>query len=167
MADRKIKNDCLANTLHVLGVHFVGVSGTFKATTALSPVELIGGLAHSSEARLRLALIPLFLCRPDFALFVPATIETLHSSAQVTLKCYYTAALLLQEKYKEQFVHVQPLSDFFSYELSIPQQAESESQLRALAHYQTAITGDAINWLGTYEYAVQRLIKMEKHKQPA
>ena len=54
----------LADALQVLGVRFL--IGGKDGPTRLSPDRLIASLAGSDEARLRLALIPLFLEHPDF-----------------------------------------------------------------------------------------------------
>ncbi len=59
--------ELMAGALHNLGVHFV-LGGQGKPTE-LSPASFILALAQSTEARLRLALIPLFLKRPDFAAY--------------------------------------------------------------------------------------------------
>jgi hypothetical protein len=56
--------DRLVTELNRLGVHFVTGGELEWSAPSLPPAELLAGLASQSEARLRLALIPLFLVHP-------------------------------------------------------------------------------------------------------
>ena len=100
-------NAILTTTLNQLGVHFIAGRADTHPEIAESPVALLRGLASSDEARLRLALIPLFLKRPEYALHVENALTGLSPTAQHFLRCYYTAAQLLQQK------HYQTLTELF------------------------------------------------------
>jgi hypothetical protein len=154
-----ISNDQLANELQAQGIQFLGVAQPIDCVPLLAPTDLIVGLAESSEARLRLALIPLFLRRPDFAQFVVASCQSMALPATLTLHCYYSAAVLLQQKYKDDFVRFGYLPDLFTKGLNIPQAGSPALRLSQLAQRHAELSGDAINWLGTYEHAAQRLRK--------
>ena len=92
--------DKLASALSVLGVNFL-LGGTHeKESLHEQPARLIAELAKSNEARLRLALIPLFLKYPEFAAHVRKTATSLNKTACTTLQCYYSAAVCLQQKYR-------------------------------------------------------------------
>ena len=71
-----------------------------RKNPSTSTPRLIAELAKSNEARLRLALIPLFLKHPEFAAHVRKTATSLNKTARTTLQCYYSAAVCLQQKYR-------------------------------------------------------------------
>ena len=60
----------LTSALHVLGVDFIMGENLGQGTLYKKPVSLIAALAKSSEVRLRLSLIPLFLEHPEFSEYV-------------------------------------------------------------------------------------------------
>jgi hypothetical protein len=107
--------DQLANALQALGVKFIfGGRGGGK-TSYKQPTRLIAALAESNDARLRLSLIPLFIDHPEFSEYVRAVAKNLSPQARLTLQCYYSAAVWLEEKYRTQ----RNLPDFFSRELGV------------------------------------------------
>jgi len=144
----------MVDQLNTLGIHFL--QGGTDLPLACDPIELLQALAANHEARLRLALIPLLLQYPQWASYVPLAIAPLSPSAQLVLKCYYTAARLLQAQYHhrlEKFLgSLTPLPDLFSAELGL----SATDGLTDLAHRQQILTGRYINWLGTYHHALQR-----------
>lgn len=132
--------------------------------------QLIANLAESNEARIRLALIPLFLRHPDLAKNVDRIAPHLSDSAKLLLVCYYSAAYALQRKYKNQlqklFGDQESLPDLFSNLLGISNFQSPDVNLRELAICQARLSGRDINWLGTYEHGAQRfLIHLEKRQQ--
>ena len=96
----------LAAELERLGLQFVTSSVEDALPFALSPEELIAALASSKEARLRMALIPLFIAHPEYSRFVWQMSQELAGQAQITLVCYYTAAFLLQRKYAQRLLRL-------------------------------------------------------------
>ncbi len=157
----------LANSLKSLGIDFI--LGGQEATDPLKiePTALIAALAESAESRLRLALIPLFLQYPEFAKYVRDSLQTLAPPARVTLQCYYTAALWLQQKYRERLFSIlgkkHDLPDLFSQELDLPRRQDLDENLRLLADRHESLSGKRINWLGTYEHGAQRYIIHLEH----
>ena len=95
-----ITGDQLANALQALGVNFIMSSGGRDESLHKQPARLIAALAGSNEARLRLALIPLFLEHPEFSEHVRAVEKNLDAPAQLTLQCYYSAAVWLQQLHR-------------------------------------------------------------------
>jgi hypothetical protein len=160
----------LALALAALDVPFIAGGLHSSAFATPQPAVLMASLAVSDEARLRLALIPLLLRHPEFARDATAALQLMGSAAQVCFKCYYTAAVLLQHKYRKRlkalFGNVDPLPDQFSAELSVPGRSDPDVALRKLADCQRTLTGRSINWLGTYEHGATRLLQtLERQKQ--
>ncbi len=152
-------DDTLVAELEARDVRFV--TGSAGVTLPhLTTAELIAGLAQSGNARVRLALIPFFLRHPESAGDAAAVAPTLAGAAAVTLKCYYTAAVLLQAQLAKR-LHIllgwQPvLPDWFSVQLGIPQTGDADMRLAQLHHRHRALSGFALNWLGTYRHGAER-----------
>ena len=160
----------LANALHALGVKFIMGGKSRGETLHQTPVRLITALAESDEARLRLALIPLFLEHPEYSAHVREAAKNLDPSPRVTLQCYYSAAVFLQQIYHVKcnalIGEKQSLPDYFSHELELFCSDDPEKKLSLLAKRHQVLSGAHINWLGTYKHAMQRwLIPLEKHKE--
>jgi hypothetical protein len=147
-----ITGDQLANALHVLNVKFIFGGDSNDASLHQQPVRLIAALAESDEARLRLALIPLFLQHPEFESSARSALKRLKAPARLTLQCYYTAAVFLAQ------IHHLPssLPDYFSQDIHLKTTQDPQINLRALADQQRELSGEAaVNWLGTYQHAAQ------------
>jgi hypothetical protein len=123
----------------------------------------LAALASSDEARMRLALIPLFLARSDYAREVTKAVGLVSGRPQVTLICYYTAAALLQQKYARQLdrlgVKSDPLPDTSGRKLDLSRFNTPDERLRQLADRQAERSGRSLNWYGTYEHAAERFLK--------
>jgi len=152
----------LVGTLNALDVPFL--SGGIKSTQKIVPAQLIAGLAMQPDARLRLALIPLLLSRPDLA--PTAVLEAnsyLSGVAAFNLKLFYTAALLLQETYQSKLDELlgqrQTLPNLFGEKLAIAPTGSAETRLRELGERHKALIGVRANWVGTYHHGAKRLIK--------
>jgi hypothetical protein len=149
----------LANELDRLGVHFVRNDTTPLPLKPLEPVELLVGLADCQEARLRLSLIPLLLWRPDYAIAAQSAAQILVLKSRIVLQCYYTAAFLQQQKHALRLKVLKspgiPLPDLFSIPLGLSRAGTIDDQLISLAMLQARLSGDAINWFGTYNHAVE------------
>lgn len=152
----------LAAELNHLGVHFVTGSTTDAPLPAAKPETLLAELAASPEARLRLALIPLFLRHPEYARYAPEAARRLVLPTRILFQCYYTAAVLLQQKYAARltilFDRQKPLPNLFSGDLGVPISGHPDEQLKALAQRQAILSGDYINWYGTYEHAAKQFL---------
>lgn len=148
--------------LNRLDVNFLQGETTDVITDPLPPATIMIQLSTSSEARLRLALIPLLLCHPEFVNDVRWVVTQIPPTAQVLMKCYYTAAHLLQQKYwgrlQALWGDATPLPDLFTAELGLSTFSTPEQGLQVLAERHQKLSGRAINWLGTYEHGAQRLL---------
>jgi hypothetical protein len=156
-------NNHLAHELDRLGVPFIRTGAEPASPASLPPASLLAGLAASDEARLRLALIPLLLVHPEFAPYAPETAAQLPPPAHLRFACYYTAAVLLQQLQAERIQHLlgnaAPLPDLFSAELGVPTAGAPAERLAALAARHATLSGEPINWLGTYQHAAERLLR--------
>ncbi len=157
----------LSAELTKLGLHFVIGEVEPRIPTNLAPEELIAGLVQQSDARLRLALIALFLYRPDFETAVSPALASLPETEQMQLKIYYTASVQLQRIHQDQLQQLVPLwhslPDYFSDMLGLHESNEPIVQLKKLGRYHHKISGIAANWSGTYQHAANRLItRLEK-----
>ena len=155
--------DELVGALDALDVPFL-VGGVQNATaSALAPAELFAGLAQSSEARVRSAIIPLLLRHPELADAARTAAARLPDDSRQTLELFYTAALLLQRKYAERLAPLfgaQPvLPDLFSKSLGLRLTQDPAESLQRLAKRHAQLTGLDLNWIATYEHAAERLIK--------
>jgi len=153
----------LANALHALGVKFIMGGQSGGESLHKQPARLIAALAESNESRLRLSLIPLFLEHPEFAAHVRAVAKNLSPPARLTLQCYYTAAVWFQRQYRPRLDMLigkkTSLPDYFSLELGMETTNDPESNLQLLAKRHQVLSGAQVNWLGTYQHAMQVWIK--------
>jgi hypothetical protein len=141
----------LANALHILGVNFIRGGKGVDESLHTHPSRLIAALAQSDEARLRLSLIPLFLEHPEYASRVRTVAKKIVPSAQLTLKCYYSAAVWLAKKYQLNI----SLPDHFAKDLKLTPVDDPDENLRALAKRHAELSGSYVNWLATYQHAEQ------------
>jgi hypothetical protein len=146
--------DQLVSELWARDVRFILGSPPDHPPT-LPPAYLIAALAKSREARLQLSLIPLFLRHPEFAFHVSAATKKLNQTDQLILKCFYSAAIWLEQKHLSR----KELPDLFSKELSLTPTTDPDENLRALAKRHQELSGSRINWLGTYQHAANIWVK--------
>lgn len=162
-------NDQLVGLLDQWDVHFLAGGSPPIQAQAIHPSQLLAALATSDEARLRLAIIPFLLRHPEIVVELPVMREQLPEDAQLVLKCYYTAAHLLQQKYRSRlqalFGHAPLLPNLFGNELGLQPLQSIDEQLLALAQAQRTLSGRSLNWLGTYEHGAQRLLRHYEQKQ--
>jgi hypothetical protein len=162
--------DELAVALTALDVPFIAGASRQRLAAPPQPAVLLASLAASDEARLRLALIPLLLRHPEYGRHATAALRLMPPAAQTCFKCYYCAAVLLQEKHRRRLEtllgRLDLLPDLFSTELGLPDRAHPDDALRILAMRQRDLTGRSINWLGTYEHGADQLLQvLERRKQ--
>jgi hypothetical protein len=161
--------DQLVSELWARDVRFL-MGRQLTPTPLIAPANLIAALAQSTNSRVRLSLIPLFLRHPEFSAEAEKADGSLSpQSGQNVLRFYYTAAVFLQMKYQEQlhkiFGRQNKLPDLFSSRLGISPEKDPNQNLLQLAKRHQILSQHTINWLGTYEHAAERLIKhMEKFK---
>lgn len=164
MQSAQLLSDELVGALDARGVPFLtgGVQST--RALALSPTELLQGLARDVDARLRLAVIPLLLVHPDYAEGSHAVAAQLEGDDRLTFQCYYTAAHWLQRKYAKSLFSllgdIPPLPDVFSSALGLTyNELVPDAALDALSRRHQQLSSEPVNWRGTYEHAAQTCLK--------
>ena len=158
----QITDDLLVSELWARDVPFL-IGGQTVPAPLLDPVTLIESLAQSNDARVRMALIPLFLCHPELSSEADKADGNLSPLDQLYLRFYYTATVLLQKKYSQRLINIfgeqMLLPDLFSRKLGIAFNPDPDESLVNLAKHHQVLSGRQINWIGTYEHAAERLIK--------
>lgn len=91
-----IDDDQLEAALDHLGVEFIA-GNNVDIIYDISPSNLLAGLANSDDARMRMALIPLFLLHPEFSEHVKKAMKNVNRENMHYLECYYLAAYLIQK----------------------------------------------------------------------
>lgn len=160
----------LTTTLQHLGVRYLRSPAAAPQAENIAPADLLAGLAASPEARLRLALIPLLLWRPDLAVDAAQVEPYLVARPRLFLQCYYTAALLLQRINTDRLVPLgagrETLPDLFSSRLDLSLTGDAHQDLWRLAHRQAQLSAEQANWLGTYYHAARTFIeRLEREAQ--
>lgn len=155
--------DFLTAEIQAHGLTFLVGREHAPAAPRLSSDELLASLARQRDARLRSALIPLFLQQPRLADMLSEAMVRLDANGQQTLKVYYTAAAILQDDWaailRRHLPQWQPLPDIYSHELEVEQTADVNRRLHQLGTYHSRLSGLAINWPGTYRHATERFIR--------
>ncbi len=164
-----LQDERLIAELDALGVHFLWRLAPVDRVDDMDPARLLASLAASRDARVRLAIIPLLLHRPDFAAHVPEALDCAPVDARLYLMCYYTAARYLQWKYRYELARLDGagalLPDLFSDELGLEDVTDPDDGLADLAQRHATLSGEAINWLGTYQHAAERwLARLERER---
>ncbi len=130
---------------------------------AARSADLLAGQFQQDEARLRLSLIPLLLCHPEFALAVPQAVRKPDPRRRIYFKLYYTAAVLLQQEHAERLRSSvglsAPIIEWYSRELGVHAPRNLGERLRVLETKHRKSSGIALNWIATYEHALERYIK--------
>ncbi len=154
--------------LELLGLHYLSRQTAYRAECVRPAEVLLADVIQQPSARVRLALIALLLAHPELAEAVPAALQRLPPSAQLTLRIFYTAAVWLQRAFAEPLRArlADPrvggdwrwLPDWFSSELGLPADGTPQQQLARLGQEQRRRTQAAVNWTGTYDDLARRLL---------
>ncbi len=153
----------LVAELSLLGIRYLSRQSRYQANRVRSPEALLADLVQQPSARVRAAVIAVLLSRPGYAEGVPAALERLSSRDRLTLQSFYVAAVLLQQEYADRLrpfagEHWQWLPDFLSEELGLPVEGAPRERLKLLDRELRRRTQTAVNWVGTYEQVVQKLL---------
>jgi hypothetical protein len=161
------EEEALVAELDLLGIRYLSRQSSYRATQARPPARLLADLVRQRRARVRGAVIALLLCHPEWAEAVPAALRQLGSRDRLTLRSLYTAAVLLQREYVDRLRPlVGPgwrwLPDTLSDELGLPAAGAPRERLMRLDREMRRRTGAMINWIGTYEQVVHKLIRQRE-----
>lgn len=154
----------LVAELDLLGIRYLSRQSSYQANQVRPPEILLADLVRQPHARVRAAVIAVLLSRPEYAEAVPAALKRLSSQDHLILQSFYIAAVLLQREHADR---LRPLAgerwrwlpDLLSKELGLPVEGTPRERLRLLDRELRHRTQAAVNWMGTYEQVVQKLIR--------
>lgn len=156
--------DQLIAELHRLGVRHLATTTPSPTYVPLTPLHLLTSLANCPDARVRSALVPLFLWRPDFAASVRNAAAATTGQARAMLMCSYSAAVAMEHGLagalgQLRSANALPLHDFFNQDLGVTANAGPVDRLQEVARRHAQLSGRDINWKGTYEHAVASALR--------
>lgn len=160
-----INDEQLVAELHRLGVDHLTRFQTDTPPASISPVELLATLAGHPEARLRGALILLFLRQSDFSSAVTEAIKIVLPEVANNLMLYYQASVYIQNEIKGDLTAYiadwHPLPDLFSkaLKLPMPDTVMTSVGLAQLGKLHQQLTGWAYNWSGSYRQNIPLFLK--------
>lgn len=161
--------ETLIAALKQRGVDYLSPSDA-RLKQTVDDEALLFALAQHPEARLRQALIALFLLQPPIAPLVPRLRSDLQPEAARELSAYYTAAVYLQSMWRtRQQRHLEnahELPDYFSEELALPSPRElhGKAGLHALAEWHARFSPHRYNFLSAYQGVADLLFQSLKMK---
>ena len=150
------KEEEIVAELQSLGIRYLSRVSNTSAHENHPPAQLIAEIICQPSSRVRNALIPLFLAKPEYAAHVQEALTKVNDEQGMMLKFFYTASVFLQRK-----LLLNPnalLPDLFSEEFGISG-TNADEKLRALGRRHQHVSGLHINWQGTYENAARHLFR--------
>jgi hypothetical protein len=173
-AEAASDEEALVAELELLGIRYLSRQTSYQATRVRPPARLLVDLARQQNARVREALIAVFLACPKYTHAVSASVAELDATdpfAAADLRLLYTAATLLQHKHHERlepFLGVRWLwlPDLFSADLGLPRShMPADDKLALLGRAHREATGVLANWSGTYDNVARKLIRRWEMEQ--
>jgi hypothetical protein len=158
------EEEALVAELELLGIRYLSRQTTYHALQVRPPAQLLADMMRQPSVRVRESVIAVLLAHPRYVDAIPQALCRLGESESLTLRLFYTAAVLLQREYAEQLkttIHEEwrTLPDLFSPEFGVPPATfRYTNRLASLAQTHSMLTGIKANWAGTYENVVRKLI---------
>lgn len=154
----------LVAELHLLGIRYLSRQSAYQARQVRPPERLLADLVRQPHARVRAAVIAVLLAHPEYARAVPAALQHLAAPERLILQSSYLAAALLQREHVDRLRPLlgerwQWLPDLISKDLALPAEGAPRERLRALDQELRRRTQTQVNWMGTYEQVVQKLVR--------
>jgi len=141
--------------LERLGVRYLSRLTSSSSRKDYPPAQLIADTVKQPSARVRNAVISLFLVKPEYSVYIRDALKYAKDQESIILKFFYTAAVFLQQKHQINFTTILP--DLFSQEIGVTGESPEE-RLRSLGQKHRLASGKSINWQGTYENAGKHLL---------
>ena len=128
------------------------------------PAELLAHIVQQPSARVRAALVPLLLARPGYASGARAAATSLAGVARIALMAFYTAAVCLQQELAPALsarlgADWRAMPDLFADDLGLRTEIGPGGRLGEVARRHALLTGQYLNWEGTYRDAASRLLR--------
>jgi hypothetical protein len=153
--------------LELLGIRYLSRQTRDRAVSLRPPDALIADLVRQPSARVRGALIALFLAHPRYSAAVSDALERLSPSECWDLQVLYTAAMLLQQEHTEALrPHLTTawlwLPDLYSKEIGVPTEGTPQQRLVTLGERHRSHTRKVVNWVGTFEKVIEQFLRSRK-----
>ena len=154
----------LVAELSLLGIRYLSRQSAYQAQQVRPPERLLADLVRQPHARVRAAVIAVLLAHPEYARSMPAALQRLAHSERLLLQAAYMAAVLLQQEHTDLLRPMlgerwQWLPDLASEALGLPNEGGPRERLRVLDQELRRRTQIRVNWMGTYEQVVQKLLR--------
>jgi hypothetical protein len=158
------EEEILVAELDLLGIGYLSRQSSYQASHVRAPEALLADLVRQPHARVRNAVIAVLLSRPAYAKALPAALRRLSPRERFTLQALYIAAVLLQQAYADDLrplvgARWRWLPDTLSQDLGVSSEGAPRERLRMLDRELRRRTRTMVNWMGTYEQVVQKLIR--------
>ena len=160
------EEEILVAELSLLGIHYLSRNTALQPDGVRPPEALLADLVRQPSARVRAAVIAVLLSHPAYAEAVPAALERLGSGERLTFQSFYVAAVLLQQE------HAGRLRPFLARRWrwlpdpsrvapgwGAPTGETPREKLAALGLEHRRRAQEVVNWMGTYEQVVHRLLR--------
>jgi hypothetical protein len=159
--------DQIVAELALLGIHYLSQRIDVHVDVSRPVDRLLADLVRQPDSRVRTAVIALLLEHPEYSAFVPDAVMHLRGSNRILIKLFYTAAVILQQKYAPVLTEYQGknfiwLPDVYSRELGVPAELLPSEQLRVLSNRHSELMDSKANWLGTYDNAARHLLRQKE-----
>lgn len=158
------EEEALVAELNLLGIRYLSRQSTYQANQVRPPERLLADLVRQPHARVRAAVIAVLLSYPEYARAVPAALQHLAAPERLILQSSYLAAALLQREHAERLRPLlgnrwQWLPDLILKDLAFSTEGAPRERFRALDQELRRRTKTQVNWIGTYEQVVQKLVQ--------
>jgi hypothetical protein len=133
---------------------------------------LITAILNQSDVRLQLALVNLFILRPNLAEYVPTLVEELPPAQSLDLQTLYMAAVYLQRLWRIRLGlyldNISLLPDLYSHQLELPPTDErfGKAGLHALTEAWSDRSPYPFNWLASLNKTLELLFEQLKLEKP-
>ena len=121
---KEFPRETLVAALRDNGVSYLVPSDADTDEVLKSPVRLLSALLRQPDARLKLAIVPLFLRQPALAESVPALAARLDAPQSLELQTLYMAAVYLQRNWRSRLsIYLDDMTllpDLFSRQMNLP-----------------------------------------------
>jgi hypothetical protein len=160
----------LVAELELLDIRYLSRQAAYRAERVRPPENLLADLVRQPSARVRSAVIAVLLTHPEYADAVPVALQSLPPLEQWTLRFFYTAAVFLQQTFAEPLrKHLATrwkwLPALFADELGVSKEGTPREWLVQLGREHERRTQMVVNWVGTYEDVVRRLLRQWELEQ--
>jgi hypothetical protein len=166
------QREILVAAIRERGITYLAPSDAESTESFASEEDLIMAILNQPDPRLQLALVNLFILRPDLAKYVSTLVERIPPPQSLDLQTLYMAAVYLQRVW---FIrlglyldNISPLPDLYSRQLELPPADErfGKSGLYALTEAWSARSPYPFDWLTSLNKMMDLFFEQLKMEKP-